>query len=355
MIFLSSLTSDCITGGAYLRNSSILQIYRTLGLNSQIIYVDQIQEGLSIDTAINCLRYGLDNRRFFKKIVMDLPQSEFYHFDGLKFFGLHGEKVKQSFLIYNAHNLEFENCYGSLNSFKAKKLARYEIDKILSSNLTFVCSEREKQVLENLEPTSGERVMVLPNLIDFKQYKKKPNKNVILFLGTLDYYPNIEAVKFLCQEISPQITSNFKSNFDFVIAGKNPSAEVRRAVSESIFRPLYNLSGEDLKDLLASTLLLLVPLKNGSGTRLKIIEAIASGALILSTAKGSEGIISSEMVHVCSIENFKRSLFDFLNSELFQNSFDHDFLIKKYETCYDINFWTSLHMEELKFKMGLKS
>jgi glycosyltransferase involved in cell wall biosynthesis len=337
-VFLSSLINEKQRGGAYLRNKAIERIYEELGFRVVTIYREAITERKSLAQLLKGFLYGKEVRTLFSKASIDVPECEIFHVDHLRYlnwkFHFTGKKPR---IIYNAHNLEFESYYArtSIDSFNAKKFKKYELEQMSKVDLTFVCSLREKNVVTTERPELEDRVFVLPNLVDKDNYVQAPinGKNYISFIGTLDYYPNIEAVYYICDQLAHVINDDDK--YQLIIAGKNPTDSVRRKCQEAGIELLENLSNEEIKELFARTYVCLVPLNHGSGTRLKILEAVFSGSHVLSTPLGREGIISDDIIE-SDLDGFGQALGKFLKK---------DYSVYKASThfCrqYDTNTWLS--------------
>ncbi|HWO35585.1 MAG TPA: glycosyltransferase, partial [Candidatus Acidoferrum sp.] len=116
----------------------------------------------------------------------------------------------------------------------------------------------------------------------------------ILFVGSMDYHANIEGVTWFTREVWPEIAEMHRE-LQFIIVGRHPSREVRALASDRI-----RVTGtvEDVRPLYASAAAVVVPLRVGSGTRLKILEAMAAGVPVVSTRLGAEGIDATHDVHL---------------------------------------------------------
>jgi glycosyltransferase involved in cell wall biosynthesis len=115
-----------------------------------------------------------------------------------------------------------------------------------------------------------------------------PDSRELLFLGSLDYLPNIEGLRWFVGEVLPLIwKARPATTLDIV--GKKPTAEVVRLAEGE---PRSRVSGNvpDVRPYLWESKVSVVPLFAGSGTRLKIYEAMAAGAPVVSTRIGAEGL-----------------------------------------------------------------
>jgi sugar transferase (PEP-CTERM/EpsH1 system associated) len=167
-----------------------------------------------------------------------------------------------------------------------------------------VVSEHDRQKL--LERCPSARVNVIPNGVDAHSFSAAEvsmltnnihsvtSKPSILFVGSMDYHANIEGVIWFAQEIWPEIAEKHPE-LEFVIVGRRPSRSVRALASERI-----RVTGtvDDVRPFYRSALTVVVPLRVGSGTRLKILEAMAAGVPVVSTRLGAEGIDAVSDIHL---------------------------------------------------------
>ncbi len=131
---------------------------------------------------------------------------------------------------------------------------------------------------------------VVPNGVDVTQYKTLSDpfeSNVILFVGLMDYEPNVDAVLFFYHEILPLIKSKIP-DVHFLVVGKHPVADVRALASD----PIVEVTGyvESVLPYYQRACLSVVPLRAGGGTRLKVLESLALGRPVVSTSIGCEGL-----------------------------------------------------------------
>jgi glycosyltransferase involved in cell wall biosynthesis len=114
----------------------------------------------------------------------------------------------------------------------------------------------------------------------------------VIFSGNLEYHPNVEAVRWMRSEIWPRV----RSQVQWRLIGRNPQA-VEKLVSGS---DRIKLIGpvDDAVAALAEAKLCVVPLRSGSGTRFKILEAWAAARAVVSTTLGAEGLGAVPGVHL---------------------------------------------------------
>jgi len=110
----------------------------------------------------------------------------------------------------------------------------------------------------------------------------------------MDYHANIDAVTWFSRAAWPEIARNHP-DIHFMIVGRDPAPEVRALTSDRI-----HVTGtvDDVRPFYASAVAAVVPLRSGSGTRLKILEAMAAGIPVVSTRMGAEGIEAEDDVHL---------------------------------------------------------
>jgi len=148
-------------------------------------------------------------------------------------------------------------------------------------------SGRDAHALEALSP--GVRPVVAPNGVDLTRYafrrEASPGKN-LFFVGDLSWPPNAEAIRWFRREIWPRVR---RAHPDAVVEvlGREPPADLAEGND-----PSFRLFGEgnDTRPHWAKAAVAVVPLRAGGGTRLKILEAAASGVPVVSTSIGAEGL-----------------------------------------------------------------
>jgi polysaccharide biosynthesis protein PslH len=218
-------------------------------------------------------------------------------------------------IVVDWHNIESEMMwrFSKTTSNWAKKIAARRTAKLIeraedrllySSIMHTVTSERERQKLLARCPSAN--IQVIPNGVDAVYFSKKEiaqacprsgphaTKPAILFVGSMDYHANIDAVTWFSGNVWPAIARNHP-DLQFTIVGRNPSRKVRALSSDRI-----HVTGtvNDVRPYYRSAVAAIVPLRSGSGTRLKILEAMSAGVPVISTRLGAEGIEAEDDVHL---------------------------------------------------------
>lgn len=172
---------------------------------------------------------------------------------------------------------------------------RYESLVCAQMSQCLVCSDVDRDSLLQMSPAA--RIKTIPNGVDLSYFKPKldlaagdiSSESIsMIFIGSLDYAPCDMAVQFFIRNILPKVRERLPSA-SFYVIGANPSASVRK-LSENIQGITLTGRVPDTRPYLARAQVCVVPIKSGSGTRLKILEAMAAGVPVVSTAIGAEGL-----------------------------------------------------------------
>jgi glycosyltransferase involved in cell wall biosynthesis len=102
----------------------------------------------------------------------------------------------------------------------------------------------------------------------------------------MDWEPNIDAMEYFCAQVWPRILAEFPHAV-FQIVGRTPFPRVQRLASKSV---VVTGTVPSVTEYLRDATVVVVPLRIGGGTRLKIYEAMAMGKALVSTAIGAEGL-----------------------------------------------------------------
>ncbi len=180
-----------------------------------------------------------------------------------------------------------------MRQFEAKTLTRF--DRILA------VSDVDKTTLQTLYPDamSGTPVSVVPTGVDTRYFADVPseptNPRRLVFIGSMDWLPNVDAVTQFVREILPRIRQA-EPDVTFAIVGRAPTPAVKQLAEV----PGVQVTGrvEDIRPYLAAAAVNVVPLRIGGGTRLKIFEAMAAGRATVSTSIGAEGLPAEHGRHL---------------------------------------------------------
>jgi glycosyltransferase involved in cell wall biosynthesis len=173
-------------------------------------------------------------------------------------------------------------------TLEAVRMSRYERRTLARFHHVIAVSENDRQQMLAMDPAC--EITVNPTGVDTQQFQVAPPSSAtpprIVFTGSMDWEPNIDAMEYFCAQIWPRILAEFPGAI-FQIVGRNPFAKVQRLASDSV-----QVTGTvpSVTDYLRDATVVVVPLRIGGGTRLKIYEAMAMGKALVSTSIGAEGL-----------------------------------------------------------------
>jgi polysaccharide biosynthesis protein PslH len=184
---------------------------------------------------------------------------------------------------------------------EAARLARFESRIASWFRLHITCSDLDSQRLHATMPSA--RITSVPNGVDtefFKPSRCAEIPNSLIFVGTLSWYPNRDAVMYLLREIWPRLRAAIPSaTLDIVGAGA--SAALRDLAAHSAGVTLHGFV-LDIRPLIERAALYICPIRDGGGTKLKILDALAMEKCIVAHAVACEGIAVTPGIDVTFAE-----------------------------------------------------
>jgi glycosyltransferase involved in cell wall biosynthesis len=199
-----------------------------------------------------------------------------------------------------AHNVEsviwqryYETEKGTLRRWYVgrqwRKFERFERRALAEADCTVAVSDVDA---ERFRRDFGvARVDVVENGVDTAFFRPRAGKRTpgrLLFLGSLDWRPNLDGVTRLMEDIFPAVCAA-EPDATLDLVGRNPPAWLRRRAAETPGVALH-ADVPDVRPFLANCALMVVPLRIGGGSRLKILEALAANVPVVSTRIGAEGL-----------------------------------------------------------------
>jgi glycosyltransferase involved in cell wall biosynthesis len=247
-------------------------------------------------------RYG-SSKRYAERLVEILKSG---NFDIVQFEGLYlspylelVRKFSNAKVIMRAHNVEYEiiERYANFENsvFKklwlktqASRLKRYELEQLKLYDALVPISKRDAKILF----CEGLPTFVAPAGIDLSEIKiindlatEFPS---LFYIGALDWFPNQQGLEWFFEEVWIELIRKVP-NVKFYLAGRNPNSwgYLKRKKLKNV-----EILGEveDAYRFMSSKAIMVVPLFAGSGIRVKILEAMALGKVVISTTIGAEGI-----------------------------------------------------------------
>jgi glycosyltransferase involved in cell wall biosynthesis len=189
---------------------------------------------------------------------------------------------------------------GALDRFESRQLVATEDRAWSSAAGVIFCSEREADGARRRVP--GGRIAAIPNGVDLAAFQPEPaasearhqEAGLLTFVGLLRYTPNADAVRWFVRDILPLVRRQDPSA-RFEAVGKTPSPAVLALAADDV-RIVGSVP--DVRPFLARASVVVVPLRAGSGTRIKILEALAMGKAVVTTSIGCEGLAVRDGVHL---------------------------------------------------------
>ncbi len=276
----------------------------------------KILRGLVGPTALPVLNYASRKAAaglsaLLAREPFDAVQLESVHL--LSYIDVIRQAATRPAILADWHNIESElmTRYASNAGNLARRLAAKRTARLLGlaeqqllsiADVHTVVSEREREIL--LQRSPGANIHVIPNGVDAAAFaglepggsaaNDAAQRNSVLYVGSMDYHANADAVMWFAREIWPGVENRFPG-LTFTIAGRNPGPAIQALASSRVH---VTGSVKDVRPYYANALVVVVPLRVGSGTRLKILEAMAAGVPVISTSLGAEGLGAVDNVHL---------------------------------------------------------
>ncbi|CCF84779.1 conserved hypothetical protein [Nitrolancea hollandica Lb] len=174
---------------------------------------------------------------------------------------------------------------------RAEASARQEEDLLRAWDRIYVCSEQDRDEIQRRATQRRAEIVVRPNAVKLPDDPPPAPRSgcpAILFLGSFGYFPNVDAATWLCREILPVIREQSPEPVRLLLVGSGAPIEVRALAHI----PEVEFVGEvpDAAPWYAQADVVVVPLRAGGGTRIKLLEALAYRRPVVSTSIGAEGL-----------------------------------------------------------------
>jgi sugar transferase (PEP-CTERM/EpsH1 system associated) len=169
-----------------------------------------------------------------------------------------------------------------------RKMRRYETQACERASLTLTVSDTDREVLAALAPRAP--MAAIPTGVDtayFAPNGSREKPGALVFTGSMDWYPNDDAIRYFLTAILPRIRGEIP-DVSLTVVGRNPGSRLRDAATRAGVRVTGTV--DDVRPYVADAAVYVVPLRIGGGTRLKIFEALAMGKAVVSTTIGAEGL-----------------------------------------------------------------
>ncbi len=215
-----------------------------------------------------------------KLLVIEGPSWIGYSFITLILTKIFSPSTK---IMYHSHSIEYE--VRKMMSSKLMAIFSRKLENFVFNN-TDLSTSVSKIEINKIKKLYGIKCINLKNgvsekVLNFK--KKKLGFNYIIYTGSYKYLPNKNAIDYLVDILMPKLIKKYPK-LKLVLTGGGYEKKKQYLVNFGI------VSKPKLLNLIYNSKLMVLPIDKGTGTRIKIIEAMLVGAKILTTKKGIEGI-----------------------------------------------------------------
>jgi sugar transferase (PEP-CTERM/EpsH1 system associated) len=182
---------------------------------------------------------------------------------------------------------------------EAKRLFDYEQKIARESKTSVFVSAQEADMFKSLAPAVAEKITHINNGVDTEYFSPEQllaspyqaNEQALVFTGAMDYWANVDAVKWFAESVFPLIADQHP-NAKFYIVGSKPTKEVQElAKNQSV---IVTGAVSDVRPYVAHAKLAVAPLRIARGIQNKVLEAMSMGKQVLATSAAMEGILDHQ-------------------------------------------------------------
>ena len=237
-------------------------------------------------------------RRKIRKIILK-EKIDLVHVDMLPLsqYINEFEEIPKLLVDHNVESIRLFRWFKEEKNFLKKvylglqwlKLKRYEAKTVGKFDACILVSEYDKKLMKRMNPQA--KLFVVPNGTDTEYFKPRDLQeipNSIVWFGHMDVHTNRDAVLYFWREILPIILKKFPDAKIMFVGSDPPKSIVKRSMVDK--RIKVTGAVEDIRPYVQQAAVVIVPIRIGGGTRLKILDAMAMGKVIVSTSIGCEGI-----------------------------------------------------------------
>ncbi len=306
--------------------------FRYLNINADINIIKAIVNIFFSKIPYNAERFI--TKKFAKKIeeILKVKRFDIVQLEGL-YLVPYINTIRQNSdagISFRAHNIEHEIwgriVYNENNILKrwylkimAGRIRKLEISSLNTYDLLVPITHRDAEIfnsLGNIKPCH-----VCPAGFDIERIKydsREVNFRSLFFLGSLDWFPNQEGLVWFINNVWQKIHARYPE-VKLYVAGRNAPKWLIRKIKKS-GNIMFLGEVEDAYDFMVDKGIMIVPLFSGSGMRVKIIEGMALGKVIVSTAIGAEGIDIKHRENIIiadSADEFEKEVGNILENKSF--------------------------------------
>ncbi|HET7217821.1 MAG TPA: glycosyltransferase [Vicinamibacterales bacterium] len=205
----------------------------------------------------------------------------------------------ESMLMARRANVEKGRLAKRFLTREAAKLKAYE-SASARFDVNIMMSKPDEAALRAQVP--GAATAVVPNGVDVEYFRPDPSQETpaLIYTGGMNMFANKDAVLFFLDEIWPLVTAQVP-NVEFYAVGQDPPRELHAFAERD---PRVKVTGKvaDIRPYVWKSSVYVVPLRVGGGTRLKVLDAMATGKAMVSTSIGCEGIDVQDGEHLLTAD-----------------------------------------------------
>ena len=316
--------------------AELLEKYKleTVYLDASVKISGAIKNLFRKNESYNIIRFDSDVFHHKLKSILQAESFDIIQFEGL-FLSPYlqtARRYSKAKMILRAHNVEWliwKRLAGASAhpikkkylSFLASRLRQYEKNMVNQFDAIVALTPEDKKLL--IDEGCTIPVEIAPVGLNTQRFDDvKPLAQAqqisVFHLGSMDWLPNIEAVNWFLKNVWPLIIAKTDC-IQLYLAGKNMADEFFRIQMKNVF-----VEGEikDAKKFMSDKTVMIVPLLSGGGMRVKIVEGLAAGKVIVSTSIGAEGIACTHSENILianTAEEFANTILSCLNNHVLLN------------------------------------
>ena len=251
-----------------------------------------------------------------------------------------GGGEKRPYIIFDAHNATWsiwermrENAPWFLKpvyQIEENRIKQYEGMLVEQFDHTMVVIDPDKDLLlagvqNGKVEALKSRISSIPIAVDaqiLQPIQRKPGSHNIMTLGTLSYPPNADGIRWFLQEVFPRVQKQVP-DVTLTVIGKNPPADFMQMAAQSSGAIEVTGYVDDLTPYMEAAALMVVPVRAGSGMRVRLLEAFARAMPTVTTTIGLEGIYAEdgkEILLADDPQSFAAATVNLLNDPDLQDS-----------------------------------
>lgn len=330
VLFLNSRSPFPIKDGAAIGTNQYLRFFHRLGYEVDLVYTSElndlevVKEGLS-DVCSHIYHFPLSKRRSYFNVLKGFLTNTYplhvnYYYSkevarwvkdhakdydilychnmrtALYVNGIDGYKILN---IVDSFSMNYESAkkrttgvWHWIYTVDVKRCAKMECQLTKKFNKMLIVSERDKDYIEKHmeKPVDIAVVENYTDIYDDRIPDNAPDSHDLVFVGAMNYEPNVTAVTYFCSRILPELLKRYP-DITFYIVGKTPTNSVLALQSDHVVVTGFV---DDIWDYLKIATVAVTPMQTGSGLQNKILQAMAVGLPVVTTPIGFEGLAKDE-------------------------------------------------------------